>query len=1062
MKKFFITLLISLVLMPAMTQITEAQTKRTGRFYELITDHANTNWNSSKSTFIQWAKDNFDEYTIPLISTTRLTTSGQYFGLDSAFKYHPIASQTRFNQWSVYLPASWSNPLVVYNPHWMWNMMANNPSEYGGGLLRNFLAPGEDILSTVSNMIDDLEQNSPDATASMCSLNVVSRFENGSIKGTMHYNNTANVPFQNVFGSNPAVIQYQIILAEAYHKYGTEEHYFIPRSFAFTGSDASGIIINDGSSTFNLTGGMFRHLTSTANPTGQFTFSFPVDKSWNTKYLYVIAIAELVPYDNSQFVQKILFDAVVDAPVNVKSATSHTPIELEVDYADPMYKSQMVPAGADNVNIRFRITNPTAASVTAEVYIDENTSQLNNWSFTFSAANKQITVPAGGNVVLTLTGKAPGSAAVAAVDFCVRPINTEEDENPIISNILALAATDFTRLLVLTDKANSNSFLIPCAANQYIENISIIPSHFCSIVDVDMFDAYIFSDGFVSDYGRVTSSVSSTITTFHGNFRYGANSTDDFYTAAQELMVQDKYLMDITQVKFLNNVISKNKHLALFTAHSPYYSTLAPADIKSEYGVLFSNFGVSYKEEIKKIKKTGTNSEMNFGSEVIALKGIGGDALILNAAKQPIHITSNLASNVVNFPLYFTDWNITNTGKATKVMNYDDNLGSTAAVKVQNAAGTQKMFLAGFSLNGIQGVDLSAQVTDLFRNLTTWWFGAKDMISPNLEVASTDCYFKTIEIGKDKPDTMRIVVRNIATEQKDILKIYSASFSSNPDQSFTVIKELKSELKPGEEDVLIIEFDPKAELNYVEDYRILCNDPYKNTVNLKLYGKGFATAPLVPLLTNWQKDLYYNFTQYGTGGPGWDSLDPLAGIRTKEYNLYNIGALPVDIYSIELSPETDIDVFFLQGHTNIKKIDSKTDANFALRFRPYVKEGNFEGKIIIKSNCSDSPIIELEFSASVVNTIPEDIAKMFDCKISPNPASNDITIDFNVIGELSRNVTLNIIDNSGRLVKNVSSELCSPGNYIKTMNISDLSAGIYFIEYTVDGKKSASSINVVR
>jgi hypothetical protein len=212
-------------------------------------------------------------------------------------------------------------------------------------------------------------------------------------------------------------------------------------------------------------------------------------------------------------------------------------------------------------------------------------------------------------------------------------------------------------------------------------------------------------------------------------------------------------------------------------------------------------------------------------------------------------------------------------------------------------------------------------------------------------------------------------------------------------------------------------------------------------------------------LTNWQTDQYVNLTNNGSYNQNSDTLGH--NPRWKQYFLFNSGGGTALIQSIEFSPGTDTEVFTLLN-ANITSIAPGEERDFALKFDPSIKAGYFEGEIIIKSNCSLNSIITLEFSASVVNSISDEVARMFNVNVSPNPASDEITIDFDVIGDLPRNIMINIIDNTGKLVKNISDSQYIPGNYKVSRNISDIPSGIYFIEYTVDGKKATTSITVAR
>jgi len=1029
MKRFFITLFLCLLILPI---IVEASATKMGRFYELNVCPIFSAHSSDRINFTNWAKQNFDEHNIPLISYMRAYNSRVLgSGIDSSFKYSQLETQARFFAWeysSYFINPDSFPPRLIYHPHWArTEVSASDP--FGP---YHICSTGISGLagSAIRSIVDNWEASNGYRQA-LVPLALHSEFKNGSIVGTVFYEFTLDATFFPLIIGNPdkANVSFQIILAEGYHKYGSEEFYFIPRKF-LSNTEFGGNIMS----------------MPTIPRSGTISFDFPVDKSWNTKYLYVIAIAESLPWNNSNINRRYLLDAAVDRAVDVSNASTHKPLRLELDYADNTPKCQKVNIGS-NVNISFTITNPTPDPVKVQIYIDKNTSMLNKWTFTTNMS--EVTIPGnGGKIPVTFQGKAPNMGAAAALDVCICPIDfIKNDENPLITNKLIIVATDSTKILALSNYANSSELLF--MGNSYYENLSIIPDNYYSVVDVSMFDGYFFINENLANTGKFNRSDEALdYSLICGNFFPLANN-GEFYTKAEEIFLSDP--MNGEKVKFLNSIITANKHLALFTDRSPYYSTLTstPTATRTEYTTLFNSFGVSFKNEIK--------TRNGYAASTFKLFGNSADPLA-----QYNNNSDSILSWVVNeynansFPAGVTDWSIA-ASKASRVFSYNmtNNVGApdyntVAAVKTTN--GNQKLFLAGFGISNLGPQDIYAP-SNLTNNITSWWFGKKVVGKPRISAQQyVDFGLVDEEQGQTEKD-IKIPIRNIGTEPIDILRIYdNTGFVNNGDNIFTLVKGIKDQLPPGGVDTLIIKFKPTNNFEYKAIYRIYSNDPVSMVYDINLQGVGKVISGVKkPVIHIEQVDFYWNFGNYAIGDP----------VPAKEYLIYNAGNLPLEIYSIRLSDATDKDVFILSQTTNIHEISPQNWSEFRLRCTT-IKSGDFDGEIIIESNDADKSVLILEFSVEIGNGIAEEIAKMFNCSISPNPASEDITIDFNVIGELPRNVVLNIVDNTGRLVRSISNSYYPPGNYKEQINISFLPAGVYYIEYIVDSKKSASSVTIIK
>ena len=80
----------------------------------------------------------------------------------------------------------------------------------------------------------------------------------------------------------------------------------------------------------------------------------------------------------------------------------------------------------------------------------------------------------------------------------------------------------------------------------------------------------------------------------------------------------------------------------------------------------------------------------------------------------------------------------------------------------------------------------------------------------------------------------------------------------------------------------------------------------------------------------------------------------------------------------------------------------------------------------------------------------DDIAsKVADLNVFPNPISNEVSISFDM--KESEMVTAQLFSLDGKEVNQLMSEKVSEGNFIRTFNTSNLSAGIYLMKLNVGG-----------
>ena len=197
----------------------------------------------------------------------------------------------------------------------------------------------------------------------------------------------------------------------------------------------------------------------------------------------------------------------------------------------------------------------------------------------------------------------------------------------------------------------------------------------------------------------------------------------------------------------------------------------------------------------------------------------------------------------------------------------------------------------------------------------------------------------------------------------------------------------------------------------------------------------------------------------------FDPIEHLSQNRVHRYYLQNHGIADLIIDDIVFSPDVDLDVFelrYLPEYPLPYSIIQYEDLEFRLALKPQVV-GVHTGEIWVYSNDQNKqPYYVLEFMAEVYSGINEEIAKIFDCKVSPNPANDDINIEYEIKGDIPQNVKIDIVDETGSVVLNILDSVHTPASYIKSIPVSSLSSGSYYVSYTINEMTSAIPLVIAR
>ena len=104
------------------------------------------------------------------------------------------------------------------------------------------------------------------------------------------------------------------------------------------------------------------------------------------------------------------------------------------------------------------------------------------------------------------------------------------------------------------------------------------------------------------------------------------------------------------------------------------------------------------------------------------------------------------------------------------------------------------------------------------------------------------------------------------------------------------------------------------------------------------------------------------------------------------------------------------------------------------------------------TNGKTSTSYQAAFRESIATSAGFLSVEKFDVKTYPNPFENQFSINYNV--QKDADILIELFDNAGKKIETLVENKLQEGNYIYQYNAKEnnLSQGIYFINYSVDGK----------
>jgi hypothetical protein len=100
------------------------------------------------------------------------------------------------------------------------------------------------------------------------------------------------------------------------------------------------------------------------------------------------------------------------------------------------------------------------------------------------------------------------------------------------------------------------------------------------------------------------------------------------------------------------------------------------------------------------------------------------------------------------------------------------------------------------------------------------------------------------------------------------------------------------------------------------------------------------------------------------------------------------------------------------------------------------------------------------YGAGVEETSNKSLKRRLNLKVAPQPTKNSFLLEYNITNNSI--LALDILDTLGRIKKTIKKEQAKIGSYQLNIDISDLSAGVYFVRLQQDNEQVVERIVVVK
>ncbi|MBX3042962.1 MAG: choice-of-anchor D domain-containing protein [Candidatus Kapabacteria bacterium] len=318
---------------------------------------------------------------------------------------------------------------------------------------------------------------------------------------------------------------------------------------------------------------------------------------------------------------------------------------------------------------------------------------------------------------------------------------------------------------------------------------------------------------------------------------------------------------------------------------------------------------------------------------------------------------------------------------------------------------------------------------------------------PRLQLSSLPIDFGTVPFGQysDK----NIAISNIGNVA---MVVETVTFEEDAGKRFTFAEIVKTPMTvpPGETQYVKIRFTSADEEsgNYAGKINVTSNA-------LNNLGKGSLElkARAAGLSTNSGLSLSSTSIDFGEVEVTDDDVQTL--------KISNIGSNVLRIFSITWDSKSggeNLAQFSFIDNTNVTKptIEVQPGESHDLKIKFAPQAGKDYAAIIqmLTNDPVDEGLVEVPVAGKgkIPASVKDGIAKIqgLNVKISPNPVTDNSSVEYTL--DVSGNLEMSIIDQTGRKVSDIYNQFTNEGLYMKELSAGNLANGVYFLSVKFNGQ----------
>jgi len=299
----------------------------------------------------------------------------------------------------------------------------------------------------------------------------------------------------------------------------------------------------------------------------------------------------------------------------------------------------------------------------------------------------------------------------------------------------------------------------------------------------------------------------------------------------------------------------------------------------------------------------------------------------------------------------------------------------------------------------------------------------QEIPAPDIQVLPDSIAFPLTAVGAREE-----VVLAIHNSGDDTLDVSSQAILDEVDPFFIINGEEAFQLMPQTTHETTISFEPMEEGEFDAVFRIECNDPDEEVVEIPIIGTAILMVPDIEVDTD---SLYYGNNNLGV-------------IAEMVVTIFSVGNAPLLISDQYIDPADGW--FFISAGEGGFELEPDSTHETIIAFAPR-EYGEFEALYVIESDDPDEEIIEIPLVGYVLSVDSNESGLPVEFgthSIYPNPFNSITRISYS-LAKLGY-VSLVILDLSGHEVVTLKDDFLTPGEYQLKFDSTALPSGIYMLK----------------